>query len=83
MMERNFTMLISELAEEERKSAEEQIRMLHTVFRQCECYLRDYEAGEQNVFKLVGVMEQTRALIGDASSDLIERHRIADSPKGT
>ena len=82
MSEPKFTMLISELAEEDRKAAEQSVekcsRMLQTMVSQCDLYLRDYAAGKQNVAKLCGVLYQTQGMIEDASADLIQRH----SPKG-
>ena len=76
----SFTTLISELTEEERKSVKELLGRLPMIFRQCECYLRDYEAGEQNVIKLLNVMGDTREMIAEARDGLIGRHRIPDFP---
>jgi hypothetical protein len=71
-----FPMLISELTEEERKSAKKWLRILPRMFRQCECYLGEYEANENNVIKLLNVMGETREMMAEASDDLIARHRI-------
>jgi len=68
--------MITDLSEEERKSVEQWIRTLLAQFRQCECYLRDYAAGEQNVYKLINVMDTTPMLIDDARSDLIKKHKL-------
>jgi hypothetical protein len=73
--------MITDLSEEERKSVEQWIRLLPAQFRQCEGYLQDYGRGEQNVHKLIGVMDTTRMLIDEAREDLIERHKLPDYPK--
>ena len=49
----SYPRLISDLTEEERKSVEECIRVLPKVFRECEDYLREYEANDATVFKLL------------------------------
>lgn len=71
----NFTMLISELSDEKRKSAEESIRTLRMLWQQSDCYLRDYERGEQNVFKMYGVLYQMWSGMEEAMEAFIERHR--------
>jgi hypothetical protein len=47
MTKRNNEELIPDLAEEDRKSVDEGIKMLHGVLRNCELYLQDYAAGQQ------------------------------------
>jgi hypothetical protein len=45
MMDKEGMVLISDLAEEERKTVEQWIKALQAMFRECECYLQDYAAG--------------------------------------
>ncbi len=63
------------LGKEERKAVEKRIRMLPGLFRSCECYLQDYEAGAQNVIKLISVMNFTQEMIGEVRNDLIKTLR--------
>ena len=74
-------MLISELKHEERTSIRAYIETLPKWFRQCECYLKDYDAGEQTVLKLLQVVKETRALIDDTINELIEKHRLPNDLK--
>ena len=83
MMKRNSTMLISELTEDERKFVNQWIEMLPKWFRQCECYLREYGAGEQTVFKLLQIMKETRVMIDEDINQLIEKHRLPNDLKET
>lgn len=53
MTKRNHEELIPDLAEEDRKSVDEEIKMLHGVLRNCELYLQDYAAGQQTAFKFL------------------------------
>lgn len=73
------TLLISELTEEGRKSVEESIKLLPKVFRECESYLRDYEAGEQNALKLLQAMNMVKRAIIESRSDLLKTHKIPNS----
>ena len=53
MTKRSSEELISDLAEEDRKSMEEKIKMLHYVLRNCELCLQDYTAGQQTAYKFL------------------------------
>ena len=44
-MDKEGMALISDLAEEERKTVEQWIKALQAMLRECECYLQDYAAG--------------------------------------
>jgi hypothetical protein len=79
----NFTMLISELSEEDRQAVEHWVELLPKAFRRCEVYLRDYKEDTQNVLKLLQEMDTTSMMIAEARSDLIERHRIPDYPEAS
>ncbi len=57
MTKRSSEELISDLAEEDRKSMEEKIKMLHYVVRNCELYLQDYAAGQQTAYKFLVTTE--------------------------
>jgi hypothetical protein len=73
--------LISELAEEERKSAEEQIKMLLFMMSHgCEGYLRMYVAGKQNVIKTLWEMKHTHKMLGEVIGYLIDKHRVTGYP---
>ena len=82
MINKDKTTLISDLAEDERKTVEQWIKALQVMFRECECYLRDYALGEQNVLKLLWEMNATRVMLGEAISNLTKKHRISNYPKG-
>lgn len=59
---------------------EEWIKLLPMVFRQCECYLREYEADEGRAINLLQAMHMVGTVIKDARKDLIERHKLPDFP---
>ena len=82
MIDKDRMVLISDLAEEERKTVGQWIKALQVMFRECECYLQDYAAGEQNLLKLLWEMKATREMLGEAMSNLTKKHRIPDYPKG-
>jgi hypothetical protein len=75
----SYPRLISDLTEEQRKSIEESIRVLPKVFRECEGYLREYEANEATVFKLLQAMKVVAGAITYTRSDLIAKHKIPKS----
>jgi hypothetical protein len=75
----SYPRLISDLTEEQRKSVEESIRVLPKVFRECEGYLREYEANEATVFKLLQAMKVVAGAITYTRSDLIDKHKIPKS----
>ena len=81
VIRRTYPRLISDLTKQERKSVEEWIRVLPKVFRECEGYLREYEANKTTVFKLLQSMNMVIRAVGDARNDLIERHKIPDGYK--
>ena len=81
IIRRSYPRLISDLTKEERKSVEEWIRVLPNVLRECEGHLREYEANEATVFKLLQTMNKVIRAVGDARNDLIERHKIPDGYK--
>jgi len=68
--------LISDLANQERKSVEEKIKLLLGVLRNCEVYLQDYAAGEQTVFKFFVTTGWVRDEIAETRSVLIEKHKL-------
>ena len=71
--------LISDLAAEERRSMEAWIRELPKVLRECECHVREYEANEATVFRLLQAMNVVGGAIAYARSDLIAKHKIPKS----
>jgi hypothetical protein len=62
--------MITDLSEENRKLALKQTEELLHMLGQCECYLRDYAAGTQNVAKLFGVMCYTEEALVSARDEL-------------
>ena len=72
----SYPRLISDLTEAERKSVEESIGVLPKVFRECEGYLREYEANKATVFKLLQAMKVVAGAITYTHSDLIDKHKI-------
>lgn len=83
MIKKVSMVLISDLAQEERKAVEQWVKALQMMLRECECYLQDYAAGEQNVLQLLWEMKATREMLGEAMSNLTKRHRMDEYPKRT
>jgi hypothetical protein len=82
MIEKGSRVLISDLAQDERKTVEQWVKALQLMLRECECYLQDYVAGEQNVLQLLWEMRATREMLGEAMSSLTKKHRMEESPRG-
>jgi hypothetical protein len=76
MKKSSFTMLISELSEEDRRSAEQWVERLPKVFRECEAYLRDYKEGKQNAIKLLQELAVTMSTVDEAQADLANKHNV-------
>jgi hypothetical protein len=76
MAKRNFTTLISELTEEERKSMEEQVYVLSHCLRQCGSRLRLYGTGEDTSIHLLGDIEPLLGALEEVRRGLIKKHRL-------
>jgi hypothetical protein len=76
MTKRNYAELISDLAEEDRKSVEEKIKMLHYVLQNCELYLRDYAAGQQTAYKFFITTHWVLSEMAETRSALVKKHKL-------
>ena len=76
MAKRNFTTLISELTEGERKLMEGWVHPLSLVLRQCGSRLQLYGTGEDTSIHLLGDIDALRGLLKDVRTDLIKSHRL-------
>lgn len=72
--------MITDLSEEECKSVEERLQMLQGVMRNCEVYLQDYVAGDQNAFKFLTTMGWLHEEIEEAVKELMKVHDIPNFP---
>lgn len=75
-MKRNFTTLITQLTEEERKTMEQWVKMLSLVLGQCQSRLQSYGAGEDTSIHLLGEIQILRGMLGDARADLVKSHKL-------
>jgi predicted transcriptional regulator len=75
-MARNFTVLISELAEERRKDMEDQFRALSSQLRVYERSLQQYSRGEETAIHLLDQMNFLRAVFEDIRTKLIKYHNL-------
>jgi hypothetical protein len=55
---------------------EDWVKLLPRVFRQCECYLQEYETNEARAINLLQAINMVGEVIKDARKDLIERHKL-------
>jgi hypothetical protein len=68
---------ITDLSEGDRKLALQQVEHMLHMLGQCECYLRDYGAGTQNVAKLFGMMCYTEESLISVRDELAKLNPTA------
>lgn len=73
-------MLITKLSDEERKSVEERLKTLQYAMHNCEVYLRDYMAGEQNAFKFLTTIGWVHGEIEKVATELMKVHELPNFP---
>lgn len=69
---------ISELAQNDQRAAKQQVEMTLKWLAICECYLRDYAAGTQTVFKMLQIVKETRLMTIATINELCDRHQLPD-----
>ena len=74
-------LMIAALSKEDRKSVRRRIQGTLSTLQQCEVYLRDYGAGNQNVSKLFCLVHYAQKSLTETQSDLAEKHKFTNSPK--
>jgi hypothetical protein len=72
---------ITDLSEEDRKSAQKGIKATLRSLRDCERYLRDYAEGTQNLFKLFGLIYDAQRALDQIQDDLAKKHKLYAPPK--
>jgi hypothetical protein len=75
-MERNYTLLISELTEEDREAVEAHIHVLSHELQQCEGCVQLYQKGKGSSIEMVGALNALQDALAEFGRTVIKTHRL-------